>query len=116
MRRRYAPRGTLLFVLLAALIVSILAHRSRFLFGLLLENGRRDAVFPSELLSPTSDRQWNGTAVIPKIIHQTYKTEEIPEHWKAGQKAAKEFHPDWEYKVLSLNSITFSRKNKYGEK
>ena len=102
MKRRAVPRGSLLFVILAAFIVSILVYRSRFLFGLLWENGRRDAVVPSEFFSAASEREWNVTAIIPKIIHQTYKTEEIPEHWMAGQKAVKELQPDWEYMVLSL--------------
>ncbi|KAE9367734.1 glycosyltransferase family 32 protein [Stipitochalara longipes BDJ] len=99
MIRRPASRGSLVFVLVVAFVVSILVHRSRFLFGLLLVDGRRDAVFPSELLSSTSEREWNETAVIPKIIHQTYKTEDsIPEHWRVGQQAVKELHPNWEYK------------------
>ncbi|KAN0095421.1 glycosyltransferase family 32 protein [Hyaloscypha variabilis] len=99
MIRRPASRGSLLFILLVLFTVSLLVHRSRFLFGLLLEDGGRDAVFPSELLSPASEREWNETAVIPKIIHQTYKTaDNIPEHWRAGQQAVKELHSDWEYK------------------
>lgn len=35
--------------------------------------------------------------LIPKIIHQTYKTTEIPDVWKLGQQACKDLHPDYEY-------------------
>jgi hypothetical protein len=102
MKRRAVSRGSLLFVFLAAFTVLVLAYRSRFLLGLIWEHGRRDAVFPSEVLSAANEREWNVTVVIPKIIHQTYKTEEIPEHWMAGQQAVKELHPDWEYMVKSF--------------
>ena len=35
---------------------------------------------------------------IPKIIHQTYKTEDIPDHWRTSQESWKAMHPDWEYR------------------
>ncbi len=34
---------------------------------------------------------------IPKIIHQTWKDEEIPDHWKISNQKWKELHPDWKY-------------------
>lgn len=34
-----------------------------------------------------------------KIIHQTWKTYDIPEHWKISQQKWKELYPDWEYKL-----------------
>jgi len=37
--------------------------------------------------------------LIPKIIHQTYKNEDLPEHWKNAQNAVKYYHPDYEYMV-----------------
>lgn len=36
---------------------------------------------------------------IPKIIHQTWKTKEVPPHWQPSQDAWKKYHPDWEYKL-----------------
>ncbi len=36
---------------------------------------------------------------IPKIIHQTWKTEEIPTKWIPYQQRVKELHPDWEYRL-----------------
>ena len=35
--------------------------------------------------------------LIPKIIHQTYKTEDIPEHWKEGRQKCLDLHPDYKY-------------------
>jgi mannosyltransferase OCH1-like enzyme len=35
----------------------------------------------------------------PKIIHQTWKTAEVPEKWKKSPEMWKQFHPDWEYKL-----------------
>mmetsp|Transcript_15435 Transcript_15435/g.27732 ORF Transcript_15435/g.27732 Transcript_15435/m.27732 type:complete len:351 (-) Transcript_15435:200-1252(-) len=34
---------------------------------------------------------------IPKIIHQTYKTQDVPPNWAKTPGAWKEKHPDWEY-------------------
>lgn len=36
---------------------------------------------------------------IPKIIHQTWKNEQIPQKWVAFQKKVQALHPDWEYKL-----------------
>lgn len=97
---RSARRGSLLSILLVVLVVLVLLHRSRFLLGLLFKYGEGDLVFSSELLGPSSTLLWNETAVIPRIIHQTYKTEDIPEHWREGQQAVRKFHPNWEYMVF----------------
>lgn len=35
--------------------------------------------------------------IIPKIIHQTYKTDKIPEVWIEGQKKCIDLHPDYKY-------------------
>jgi inositol phosphorylceramide mannosyltransferase catalytic subunit len=36
---------------------------------------------------------------IPKIIHQIWKTEGIPEQWRPLQETWKQFHPNWEYRL-----------------
>lgn len=47
--------------------------------------------------------EFNGAAdsslgdAIPKIIHQTYKTEDIPQRWVHAQKTVKELNPDYQY-------------------
>ena len=34
---------------------------------------------------------------IPKIIHQTWKDNNIPEKWKLSQTMWQKHHPDWQY-------------------
>ena len=34
---------------------------------------------------------------IPKIIHQTWKDNNIPEKWKLSQTMWQKYHPDWQY-------------------
>src|SRR6476661_4563148 len=36
---------------------------------------------------------------IPKIIHQTWKNESIPQEMATFQQTWKEHHPDWEYRL-----------------
>lgn len=36
---------------------------------------------------------------IPKIIHQTYINESVPEHWREAQRSCIDLHEDYEYKV-----------------
>jgi mannosyltransferase OCH1-like enzyme len=37
--------------------------------------------------------------MIPKLIHQTAKTRDIPEKWREYQKRVQELHPDWTYRL-----------------
>lgn len=37
--------------------------------------------------------------MIPKLIHQTAKTRELPKEWQGFQKIVRELHPDWEYRL-----------------
>ncbi len=36
---------------------------------------------------------------IPKVIHQSWKTREIPEQWATWSDKARTLHPDWEYRL-----------------
>lgn len=36
---------------------------------------------------------------IPKIIHQTWKIENIPQKWLSFQQKVRQLHPDWEYRL-----------------
>eukprot|EP00049_Salpingoeca_infusionum_P019590 m.362570 g.362570 ORF g.362570 m.362570 type:complete len:336 (+) comp20645_c0_seq1:86-1093(+) len=38
---------------------------------------------------------------IPMIIHQTYKTEELPDQWKETPSLWKKHHPEWQYMFWS---------------
>ncbi|MBW2446933.1 MAG: glycoside transferase family 32 [Deltaproteobacteria bacterium] len=37
--------------------------------------------------------------MIPRILHQTWKTREIPEAWLPFQRTWRELHPTWEYRL-----------------
>jgi hypothetical protein len=37
--------------------------------------------------------------MIPKIIHQTARTAEIPERWRTYQQKVISLHPGWEYRI-----------------
>lgn len=38
---------------------------------------------------------------IPKIIMQTWKTEELPEKWKSSQESIRKYMPDWKYVLMT---------------
>lgn len=76
------------------LLICFLLYESLDLISLL--NDR----IPQEYF--TQEQMYNSSLVdqeqlIPKIIHQTYKTTEIPEIWKLGQQLCIDLHPDYEY-------------------
>ncbi|KAI3406227.2 CSH1 [Candida oxycetoniae] len=56
-----------------------------------------DALMDFELNPPENDGLANKSALIPKIIHQTYKSDKIPEIWKAGQQACIDLHEGYQY-------------------
>jgi mannosyltransferase OCH1-like enzyme len=37
--------------------------------------------------------------MIPKIIHQTARTADIPKAWRTFQDKARRLHPDWDYRL-----------------
>jgi inositol phosphorylceramide mannosyltransferase catalytic subunit len=39
----------------------------------------------------------NSEIHIPRIIHQTYKTRDLPEHWRQTPDSWKRHHPNWKY-------------------
>lgn len=62
------------------------------LVTLLNEDSKEVAVTPQEL------QQTHGEyTLIPKIIHQTYKTADIPEKWKDCQKQCIDLHKHYRY-------------------
>eukprot|EP00887_Chlorella_sp_A99_P007184 scaffold2.g7184.t1 len=42
---------------------------------------------------------WSGGAAVPRILHQTWKSTEIPEQWRAAVESCKRLHPDFEYRL-----------------
>lgn len=45
----------------------------------------------------TTIMQPDRPLLIPKIIHQTYKTSQVPEKWQATHQTVKDLHPDYEH-------------------
>lgn len=39
----------------------------------------------------------DSRATVPKIIHQSWKDEHVPERFLKWQESWKRTHPDWEY-------------------
>ena len=56
------------------------------------ENARRPAVLDNAALSDVKDL--NPPNKIPKIIHQTWKTEVLPERWVPVRDECIKMHPD----------------------
>lgn len=46
-----------------------------------------------------AERVADAVALIPKIIHQTFKTEDLPIAWRAAQRTCIDLHPDYVYMV-----------------
>ncbi|KAJ5701501.1 Mannosyl phosphorylinositol ceramide synthase SUR1 [Penicillium malachiteum] len=90
-------RGLLIFILVNLLILSFLIRSVSTLLALLVEDAAADAIHRSELPSPNSSLIETRPQIIPKIIHQTYKNETIPEVWQEAQQSCIDLHPDYEY-------------------
>ncbi|KAF2238669.1 glycosyltransferase family 32 protein [Viridothelium virens] len=91
-------RGVLIFLLINVVVIGFLLHSVWTLLTLLVVDGSQDAILAAELPSPKAGKSSNRPDIIPKIIHQTYANDSIPEVWKGAQKSCKELHKDFEYK------------------
>ncbi|KAJ6113223.1 hypothetical protein N7523_006540 [Penicillium sp. IBT 18751x] len=89
--------GLLIFLLINLLILTLLVRSVSTLLSLLVEDAVADAIHRSELFSSNSSLTEQRPQVIPKIIHQTYKNETIPEVWVDAQQSCIGLHPDYEY-------------------
>lgn len=92
-------RPVLIFLFVNLIIVGFLLHSVWTLLSLLVVDGSADAISRAELPAPGSDLIDSRTQMIPKIIHQTYKNETIPEVWQEPQASCLALHKDWEYKL-----------------
>ena len=79
--------GTVAFLAINLLLVGLLLNNFRTLISLLFDGGASDAIIRSEVPAPGSELIDSRLILIPKIIHQTYINESIPDQWKAGQKS-----------------------------
>ncbi|CAI4060040.1 hypothetical protein SUVZ_04G3720 [Saccharomyces uvarum] len=83
----------------AVLLFSII-HYTFDLLTLCIDDASKDALLDEELNpAKDTDSKFNEThpQLIPKIIHQTYKTNIIPEQWVEGRQKCVDLHPDYTY-------------------
>ncbi|KAH9827325.1 glycosyltransferase family 32 protein [Teratosphaeria destructans] len=95
-------RAVLFFLLCNLAVVAFLVHAVWSLLLLLVIDGAEDAISKAELPAPGSSRLSDRELIIPKIIHQTYKNESIPEVWQEAQQSCIDLHQEdegWEYKL-----------------
>ena len=50
---------------------------------------------------PDAVKQGEGKAdlPVPKVIHQTWKTRDVPDKWRAARDSCIQLHPDYEHKL-----------------
>lgn len=92
-------RALVVFLLVNVLIVAFLIHSCFTLLTLLIEDGAKDAIHRAEIPAPNSPLIDTRPQLIPKIIHQTYINESIPERWQEAHQSCLDMHDDYEYKV-----------------
>lgn len=90
-------------------VIAFLAYCSLDLICLIFDSPKAAAFTPLELAAGAADITTHqqhsshdpstatSTPLIPKIIHQTYKDENVPEKWREGQQACIDLHPDYQY-------------------
>lgn len=106
-------RGLLIFLIANLIIVTFLVRSVFTLLSLLVEDASADAIHRAELPSPNSSLIEQRPQIIPKIIHQTYKNETIPEVWREAQQSCIDLHPDYEYIVCAAWSMYDCRSHEY---
>ena len=37
--------------------------------------------------------------IIPKVIHQTWKSHDVPQRWQAAVDSVRRYHPGWDYRL-----------------
>ena len=104
-------RGLLIFILVNLLILTLLVRSVSTLLSLLVEDASADAIHRAELPSPNSSLIETRPQIIPKIIHQTYKNETIPEVWREAQQSCIDLHPDYEYIVCGHRHFQPGNRN-----
>ena len=104
----------LVFLVINIVIVLFLISSVWTLLSLLVVDGSEDAITKAELPAPHSEKIDGRPLVIPKIIHQTYKNETIPEVWREAQQSCVELHKDYEYILWTDEKAREFIANEYG--
>ena len=76
------PRVVAVFLLVVFLPVGYVVYLASSLILLLFEDGLRDSVTIHDIVARGNT---TSTFPIPKIIHQTWKNNQIPEQWQIAQ-------------------------------
>ncbi|KAF8245096.1 hypothetical protein K440DRAFT_587551, partial [Wilcoxina mikolae CBS 423.85] len=92
-------RGLVLFLLANLVILGVLVHSVFTLLTLLFEDCSADAIPAIDIPAPNSEQIAHLPQYIPRIIHQTWANESIPEKWQEAQKSCLKLHGDYEYKL-----------------
>ncbi|KAI9741912.1 MAG: hypothetical protein M1834_000301 [Cirrosporium novae-zelandiae] len=92
-------RSVLIFTVFNLMVIGLLVRSVFTLLTLLWEDADEDAIRRAELPAPNSPLIENRPQLIPKIIHQTYINESIPEIWQEPQQSCLDLHEDYEYKL-----------------
>lgn len=77
-------------------------------------NGDKDLVLDKDINKYLTAHKDDIQNMIPKHIHQTYKTDEIPEHWIKAQKQCIDLHyPDYNYTLWTDYMVHSFLEEKY---
>ena len=92
-------RPLLLLIVGVSLVLGGAVWLVSTLIALLFESGLQTAIDPEQLNIRSG---WGeDRRPIPKIIHQTWKNETVPEMWSIAQYSCLDLHPDYQYIVAS---------------
>lgn len=83
------------------------------LFSLLHDSPRINPLSEADIAPIPSGAAPDPPFVIPKIIHQTYKTEQIPDKWINEQQSCIDLHPDYKYILWTDESARNFVKDNY---
>jgi inositol phosphorylceramide mannosyltransferase catalytic subunit len=83
--------------LLAAVLLGTIIVLASFSYYLAIDNAAY--LTEEELDAPDYDSRWNATQHgkierIPRILHQTWKTDTLPTRWKGVSDGCREMMPD----------------------
>lgn len=92
-------KGVIAFLIVNLIVIGFLVNAVFTLITLLFEDCSADAIHSSEIPAPNSILIDQRPQLIPKIIHQTWQNETIPEKWQAAQQSCVDLHSDYEYKL-----------------
>ncbi|GAO48658.1 hypothetical protein SAICODRAFT_59077 [Saitoella complicata NRRL Y-17804] len=90
-------RPLIIFLVINLFFISLLLHAFYTLITLLFEDCSADAIRAVDIPAPNSSMIDARPQHIPKIIHQTWKNETIPDKWREPQRTCLELHEDYSY-------------------